>query len=264
MQNYLDLLRHILDNGADKTDRTGTGTRSIFGYQLRYDLSKGFPLVTTKKVHLKSIIYELLWFLKGDTNIKYLKDHGVSIWDEWANENGDLGPVYGAQWRSWKGADGKVVDQITELIDQIKKNPDSRRLIVSAWNVAEIPNMALAPCHAMFQFYVANGKLSLQLYQRSADVFLGVPFNIASYALLLMMVAQVCDLEVGDYVHSFGDVHIYNNHFEQVKKQLERTPKPLPVMKINPEIKNIFDFDFEDFTLENYDPYPGIKAPVAI
>ncbi|HQD45735.1 MAG TPA: thymidylate synthase [Kaistella sp.] len=264
MQNYLDLLQHILDNGTDKTDRTGTGTRSVFGYQLRYDLSKGFPLVTTKKVHLKSIIYELLWFLKGDTNVKYLNDNGVSIWDEWKDENGDLGPVYGAQWRSWKGADGKVIDQITEVIEQIKKNPDSRRLIVSAWNVAEIPNMALAPCHAMFQFYVADGKLSLQLYQRSADVFLGVPFNIASYALLLMMVAQVCNLQVGDYVHTFGDVHIYNNHFEQVHKQLSRTPKALPTMKLNPEIKDIFDFDFEDFTLENYEPYPGIKAPVAV
>ncbi len=264
MQNYLDLLQHILDNGTDKTDRTGTGTRSVFGYQLRYDLSKGFPLVTTKKVHLKSIIYELLWFLKGDTNVKYLNDNGVSIWDEWKHENGDLGPVYGAQWRSWKGADGKAIDQITEVIEQIKKNPDSRRLIVSAWNVAEIPNMALAPCHAMFQFYVADGKLSLQLYQRSADVFLGVPFNIASYALLLMMVAQVCNLQVGDYVHTFGDVHIYNNHFEQVHKQLSRTPKALPTMKLNPEIKDIFDFDFEDFTLENYEPYPGIKAPVAV
>lgn len=264
MQNYLDLLRHIKDNGTDKTDRTGTGTRSVFGYQLRYDLSKGFPLMTTKKVHLRSIIYELLWFLKGDTNTKYLTDNGVSIWNEWADENGDLGPVYGAQWRSWKGANGKMVDQISEVIDQIKKNPDSRRLIVSAWNVSEIPNMALAPCHALFQFYVADGKLSLQLYQRSADVFLGVPFNIASYALLLMMVAQVCDLKVGDYVHSFGDVHIYNNHFEQVDKQLERTPKSLPTMKLNPEIKNIFDFDFEDFTVENYTPDPGIKAPVAI
>ena len=264
MQNYLDLLQHILDKGTDKTDRTGTGTRSVFGYQLRYDLSEGFPLVTTKKVHLKSIIYELLWFLKGDTNIQYLKENGVSIWDEWADENGDLGPVYGAQWRSWNGATGKVIDQITEVIDQIKMNPDSRRLIVSAWNVAEIPNMALAPCHAMFQFYVANGKLSLQLYQRSADVFLGVPFNIASYALLLMMVAQVCDLEVGDYVHTFGDVHIYNNHFEQVNKQLQRTPKALPKMKLNPEIKDIFNFNFEDFTLEDYEPYPGIKAPVAV
>ncbi|WP_312089707.1 thymidylate synthase [Chryseobacterium sp.] len=264
MQNYLDLLQHILDNGTDKTDRTGTGTRSIFGYQLRYDLSKGFPLVTTKKVHLKSIIYELLWFIKGETNIRYLKDNGVSIWDEWADENGDLGPVYGAQWRSWFGANGKVVDQFSEVIEQIKNNPDSRRLIVSAWNAAEIPNMALAPCHALFQFYVADGKLSLQLYQRSADVFLGAPFNIASYALLLMMVAQVTGLEVGDYVHSFGDVHIYNNHFEQVKKQLSRETRALPTMKLNPEIKNIFDFDFEDFTLENYDPHPGIKAPVAI
>lgn len=264
MQNYHDLLQHILDNGTNKTDRTGTGTRSVFGYQLRYDLSGGFPLVTTKKVHLKSIIYELLWFLNGDTNIKYLNDNGVSIWNEWADENGDLGPVYGAQWRSWRGADGKVIDQISEVIDQIKKNPDSRRLIVSAWNAAEIPNMALAPCHAMFQFYVAEGKLSLQLYQRSADVFLGVPFNIASYALLLMMVAQVCDLEVGDYVHTFGDVHIYNNHFEQVQKQLSRTPKSLPTMKLNTEIKDIFSFKFEDFTLENYDPYPGIKAPVAV
>ncbi len=264
MQNYLDLVRQIKDHGTDKTDRTGTGTRSIFGYQLRYDLSKGFPMVTTKKVHLKSIIHELLWFLNGDTNVKYLQDNEVKIWNEWADKNGDLGPVYGAQWRSWKGADGKVVDQISEVIQQIKSNPDSRRLIVSAWNVSEIPNMALAPCHALFQFYVADGKLSLQLYQRSADVFLGVPFNIASYALLLMMVAQVCDLEVGDYVHSFGDVHIYNNHFEQVEKQLARTPKSLPTMKLNLDIKDIFGFKFEDFTLENYDPYPGIKAPVAI
>ena len=264
MTNYLELLRHIKENGTDKTDRTGTGTRSIFGYQMRFDLSQGFPLVTTKKLHLKSIIYELLWFLKGDTNIKYLKDNGVSIWDEWADENGDLGPVYGAQWRSWQGANGKTIDQITEVIDQIKKNPDSRRLMVSAWNVAEIPNMALAPCHAMFQFYVVDGKLSLQLYQRSADVFLGVPFNIASYALLLMMMAQVCALEVGEFVHTFVDVHIYNNHFEQVEKQLSRELKSLPTMKLNPNIKNIFDFDFEDFTLENYDPHPGIKAPVAV
>lgn len=264
MQNYLELLQHILDNGNEKTDRTGTGTKSIFGYQLRYDVSQGFPLVTTKKVHVKSIIHELLWFLKGDTNVKYLQDHDVKIWNEWADENGNLGPVYGAQWRSWKGAEGNVIDQISEVIAQIKENPDSRRLIVSAWNVAEVPNMALAPCHAMFQFYVAEGKLSLQLYQRSADVFLGVPFNIASYALLLMMVAQVCELEVGDYIHSFGDVHIYNNHLEQVKKQLSRTPKALPVMKLNPEIKNIFDFKYEDFTLENYDPHPGIKAPVAV
>ncbi|MDY3344457.1 thymidylate synthase [Riemerella anatipestifer] len=264
MQNYLDLLQHILDHGTDKTDRTGTGTRSVFGYQLRYDLSKGFPLITTKKVHLKSIIYELLWFLKGDTNIKYLNDNGVSIWDEWADENGDLGPVYGAQWRSWKSADGKVIDQISEVIHQIKTNPDSRRLIVSAWNAAEIPNMVLAPCHALFQFYVADGKLSLQLYQRSADVFLGVPFNIASYALLTMMVAQVCGLEVGEYIHSFGDVHIYNNHFEQVQKQLSREPRPLPTMKLNPSVKNLFNFKFEDFTLENYQPHSGIKAPVAV
>lgn len=264
MQNYLDLLQHILDNGTDKMDRTGTGTRSVFGYQLRYDLSKGFPLVTTKKTHLKSIIYELLWFLKGETNIGYLKENGVSIWDEWADENGDLGPVYGAQWRSWEGAEGKVVDQIAQVLEQIKTNPDSRRLIVSAWNTTEIEKMALAPCHTMFQFYVANNKLSLQLYQRSADVFLGVPFNIASYALLLMMVAQVTGLEVGDYVHSFGDVHIYNNHFDQVKKQLERTPRALPQMKLNPEVKDLFSFEFEDFRLENYDPYPGIKAPVAI
>ncbi|MEJ8598966.1 thymidylate synthase [Riemerella anatipestifer] len=264
MQNYLDLLQHILDHGTDKTDRTGTGTRSVFGYQLRYDLSKGFPLITTKKVHLKSIIYELLWFLKGDTNIKYLNDNGVSIWDEWADDNGNLGPVYGAQWRSWKGADGKVIDQISEVIHQIKTNPDSRRLIVSAWNAAEIPNMALAPCHALFQFYVADGKLSLQLYQRSADVFLGVPFNIASYALLTMMVAQVCGLKVGEYIHSFGDVHIYNNHFEQVQKQLSREPRPLPTMKLNPSVKDLFDFKFEDFTLENYHPHSGIKAPVAV
>ena len=264
MKNYLDLLQHILDKGADKTDRTGTGTRSVFGYQLRYDLSEGFPLVTTKKVHLKSIIYELLWFLKGDTNIKYLNNNGVIIWDEWADENGDLGPVYGAQWRSWKGADGKVIDQITEVINQIKTNPDSRRLIVSAWNTAEIPNMALAPCHALFQFYVADGKLSCQLYQRSADVFLGVPFNIASYALLTMMIAQVCELQLGDFVHSFGDVHIYNNHFDQVKLQLSREPRPLPKMILNPSIKNIFDFDFEDFILDDYYPHPGIKAPIAV
>ena len=264
MKNYLNLLQHILDKGADKTDRTGTGTRSVFGYQLRYDLSEGFPLVTTKKVHLKSIIYELLWFLKGDTNIKYLNNNGVIIWDEWADENGDLGPVYGAQWRSWKGADGKIIDQISDVIHQIKNNPDSRRLIVSAWNTAEIPNMALAPCHALFQFYVADGKLSCQLYQRSADVFLGVPFNIASYALLTMMIAQVCELQLGDFVHSFGDVHIYNNHFDQVKLQLSREPRPLPKMILNPSIKNIFDFDFEDFILDDYYPHPGIKAPIAV
>ena len=264
MKQYLDLVKHVLENGNQKGDRTGTGTKSVFGYQMRFDLAKGFPMVTTKKLHLKSIVYELLWFLKGDTNIKYLNDNGVSIWNEWADENGDLGPVYGAQWRSWTGADGKVVDQITEVIDQIKKNPDSRRLIVSAWNASEIPNMALAPCHALFQFYVADGKLSLQLYQRSADVFLGVPFNIASYALLLMMVAQVCDLEVGDYVHTFGDVHIYNNHFEQVKEQLSREPRPLPKMIINPEVKDIFAFKYEDLNLVDYNPHPVIKAPIAM
>lgn len=264
MKNYLELLEHILDHGTDKSDRTGTGTRSVFGYQLRYDLSQGFPLVTTKKVHLRSIIHELLWFLKGDTNITYLKENGVSIWDEWADENGDLGPVYGAQWRSWLGADGQTIDQISDVIQQIKTNPDSRRLIVSAWNASEISKMALAPCHAMFQFYVADGKLSLQLYQRSADVFLGVPFNIASYALLTMMVAQVCGLQVGEYIHSFGDVHIYQNHFEQVKEQLSRTPRALPTMKLNSDVKDIFSFTYEDFTLENYDPHPSIKAPVAI
>ena len=240
MQQYLDLLQHILDNGVHKTDRTGTGTQSCFGYQMRFDLQKGFPLVTTKKVHLKSIIYELLWFLKGETNIAYLKEHGVKIWDEWADANGDLGPVYGKQWRSWEGKDGKVVDQITDLIQQIKKNPDSRRLIVSAWNVADLPEMALMPCHNMFQFYVANGKLSCQLYQRSADVFLGVPFNIASYALLTMMIAQVCDLEPGEFVHTFGDVHIYSNHMEQVNLQLSRKPFPLPTMKLNPGSKRYF------------------------
>jgi thymidylate synthase len=264
MQQYLDLLQHILDNGTEKTDRTGTGTRSCFGYQMRFDLQKGFPMVTTKKLHVKSIFYELLWFLKGDTNIKYLKENGVSIWDEWANEAGELGPVYGEQWRSWKGADGVVVDQITELIKQIKTTPDSRRLIVSAWNVAELPKMALMPCHTLFQFYVADGKLSCQLYQRSADVFLGVPFNIASYALLTMMIAQVCDLECGDFVHSFGDVHLYNNHIEQAKLQLTRTPFELPTLKINPAVKDIFGFDFSDFTIENYQCHPGIKAPVAI
>jgi thymidylate synthase len=264
MQQYLDLVQHILDNGNQKTDRTGTGTKSCFGYQMRFNLQEGFPLVTTKKVHLKSIIYELLWFLNGDTNIKYLKDNGVRIWDEWADENGDLGPVYGKQWRSWEGANGVVIDQITELIEQIKKTPDSRRLIVSAWNVGDLSKMALMPCHNMFQFYVADGKLSCQLYQRSADVFLGVPFNIASYALLTMMIAQVCDLQYGDFVHSFGDVHLYNNHFEQAKTQLARKPFPLPTMKINPDVKDIFSFKFEDFTLENYESHPGIKAPVAV
>lgn len=264
MQQYLDLLQHILDTGVKKTDRTGTGTQSVFGYQMRFDLQKGFPLVTTKKVHMKSIVHELLWFLKGETNIAYLKEHGVKIWDEWADENGDLGPVYGKQWRSWEGKDGKVIDQISELIVQIKKNPDSRRLIVSAWNVADLPEMALMPCHNMFQFYVAEGKLSCQLYQRSADVFLGVPFNIASYALLTMMIAQVCDLKPGDFVHTFGDVHIYSNHMEQVNLQLSRAPFPLPTMKLNSEVKDIFGFKFEDFTLENYQSHPGIKAPVAV
>jgi thymidylate synthase len=264
MQQYLQLLQHILDTGAEKTDRTGTGTKSVFGYQMRFDLQKGFPLVTTKKVHLKSIIYELLWFLKGETNIKYLKEHGVSIWNEWADENGELGPVYGKQWRSWEGTDGNVIDQVSDLISQIKNNPDSRRLIINAWNVADLPKMALMPCHTMFQFYIADGKLSCQLYQRSADVFLGVPFNIASYALLTLMTAQVCDLQPGEFIHTFGDVHIYNNHMEQVKLQLSRTPYPLPAMKLNPGVKSIFDFQFEDFTLENYQCHPAIKAPVAV
>lgn len=270
MQQYLALLRHVMDNGVQKHDRTGTGTLSCFGYQMRFDLRKGFPLVTTKKLHLKSIIYELLWFLKGDTNIRYLKEHGVSIWDEWANEDGDLGPVYGKQWRSWQGAGGQTIDQITDVIHQIKQNPDSRRLIVSAWNVADLPDMALMPCHNMFQFYVAIPKgsdkpaLSCQLYQRSADVFLGVPFNIASYALLTLMVARACNLEPGEFIHSFGDVHLYNNHIEQTNLQLSRTPYPAPIMRLNPEIKNIFDFTFEDFTLEQYQFHPGIKAPVAV
>lgn len=264
MQQYQQLLKHILETGARKDDRTGTGTLSVFGYQMRFDLQQGFPLVTTKKLHLKSIIYELLWFLKGDTNVKYLQEHGVSIWNEWANENGDLGPVYGRQWRSWEGADGQTFDQIKELIHQIKTNPDSRRLIVSAWNVAELPKMALSPCHALFQFYVADGKLSCQLYQRSADVFLGVPFNIASYALLTMMIAQVCGLQPGDFIHTFGDAHLYSNHLEQARLQLSRAPFPLPTMKINPEVKDIFSFSFEDFTLENYQSHPHIKAPVAV
>jgi thymidylate synthase len=264
MQQYLDLLQHIMDNGVSKTDRTGTGTRSCFGYQMRFDLAKGFPMVTTKKLHLKSIIYELLWFLKGDTNIKYLNEHGVSIWDEWADADGDLGPVYGKQWRSWEGVDGQVVDQISQLIEQIKKTPDSRRLIVSAWNVADLPKMALMPCHAIFQFYVADGKLSCQLYQRSADSFLGVPFNTASYALLTLMVAQVCGLKPGEFIHTFGDVHLYNNHLEQAKLQLSRTPYPLPVMTLNPDVKDIFGFDFGDFTLEHYQHHPAIKAPVAV
>jgi thymidylate synthase len=264
MQQYLQLVQHIIDHGTEKTDRTGTGTKSCFGYQMRFNLAEGFPLVTTKKLHLKSIIHELLWFLKGDTNIQYLKEHGVRIWDEWADANGDLGPVYGKQWRSWEAPNGVVIDQISELIEQIKKTPDSRRLIVSAWNVGDLSKMALMPCHNMFQFYVADGKLSCQLYQRSADVFLGVPFNIASYALLTMMIAQVCDLQYGDFVHSFGDVHLYNNHMEQANLQLSRKPFPLPNMKINPEVKDIFAFKYEDFTLENYECHPGIKAPVAV
>lgn len=264
MKAYQDLLRHIKENGTFKSDRTGTGTLSVFGHQMRFNLAEGFPLVTTKKVHLKSIIYELLWFLKGETNIAYLKEHGVSIWDEWADENGDLGPVYGKQWRSWVGPNGEVIDQIKEVVHTLKTNPDSRRIIVSAWNVAELPKMALMPCHSLFQFYVADGKLSCQLYQRSADVFLGVPFNIASYALLTMMLAQVCDLGLGDFVWTGGDTHLYTNHLEQVDLQLSREPRALPTMKINPTVKDIFEFKYEDFTLEGYDPYPGIKAPVAV
>lgn len=264
MKQYQELLSTIVETGTKKEDRTGTGTLSLFGYQMRFNLSEGFPLLTTKKLHLRSIIHELLWFLSGDTNIKYLHDNKVSIWDEWADESGDLGPVYGYQWRSWKGADGQTIDQISELIEMIKTNPDSRRLIVSAWNVADIKSMALPPCHALFQFYVADGRLSCQLYQRSADVFLGVPFNIASYALLTMMVAQVTGLEPGDFVHTLGDAHIYLNHLDQTAEQLSRTPRPLPVMKLNKEVTNIFDFKYEDFTLENYDPYPTIKAPIAI
>ncbi len=264
MHQYLSLLQDILDNGTDKSDRTGTGTRSLFGRQIRFDLSKGFPLVTTKKVHLKSIIYVLLWFLRGDTNIAWLKEHGVSIWDEWADKNGDLGPVYGHQWRSWTGIDGTTHDQIKDVLHQIKTNPDSRRMIVSAWNVGDLGKMALMPCHALFQFYVSDGKLSCQLYQRSADVFLGVPFNIASYALLTMMMAQVCGLEAGDFIHTFGDVHLYNNHFEQARLQLSREPYPLPTMRLNPDVKDLFDFRYEDFTLENYQSHPAIKAPVAV
>lgn len=264
MKQYLDLMRTILDEGHYKADRTGTGTYSIFGYQMRFDLQKGFPLLTTKKLHLRSIIYELLWFLRGDTNIQYLHDHKVTIWDEWADERGDLGPVYGKQWRSWEAPDGRVIDQITNLIEQLKRNPDSRRLIVSAWNPADVDQMALPPCHTMFQFYANNGQLSCQLYQRSADVFLGVPFNIASYALLTMMVAQVCGLKAKDFVHTFGDAHIYSNHVEQAKLQLSREPRPLPQMRINPDVKSIFDFQYEDFTLENYDPHPHIKADVAV
>ncbi|HJE88232.1 thymidylate synthase [Rikenella microfusus] len=265
MRQYLDLLRHVRDNGIRKNDRTGTGTVSVFGYQMRFDLSEGFPCLTTKKLHLRSIIYELLWFLRGDTNIKYLNDNGVTIWDEWADPaTGDLGHVYGYQWRSWPTPDGGHIDQIRQLVDSLRNNPDSRRHIVSAWNVADIPNMALPPCHALFQFYVAGGRLSCQLYQRSADLFLGVPFNIASYALLTMMLAQTTGLEPGEFIHTLGDTHIYLNHLEQVETQLSRTPRPLPTMRINPEVKDIFGFEYEDFTLEGYDPWPGIKAPISV
>ena len=264
MRPYLDLMQHVLDHGHQKSDRTGTGTLSVFGYQMRFDLSQGLPLVTTKKCHLRSILHELLWFLKGDTNIKYLQDNQVTIWDEWADAEGNLGPVYGYQWRSWPTADGRHIDQITQVIEQIKSTPDSRRLIVSAWNVGEIDKMKLPPCHAFFQFYVADGKLSCQLYQRSADIFLGVPFNIASYALLTMMVAQVCNLKLGDFVHTLGDAHLYSNHLEQAREQLSRTPRPLPIMKMNSAVGSIFDFKFDDFTLEGYDPHPAIKAPVAV
>ncbi|SMD02405.1 thymidylate synthase [Pedobacter africanus] len=264
MKQYLDLMQHVLDHGTQKHDRTGTGTISVFGYQMRFNLQEGFPMVTTKKLHLKSIIHELIWFLSGDTNIKYLKDNGVRIWDEWADENGDLGPVYGSQWRSWPKPDGGYIDQIAQIVNTIKNNPDSRRIIVSAWNVAEVENMALPPCHAFFQFYVADGKLSCQLYQRSADIFLGVPFNIASYALLTMMVAQVCGLQYGDFIHTLGDAHLYNNHMEQAKLQLSREPKQLPLMEINPEVKDIFGFKYEDFTLKDYDPHPHIKGVVAV
>jgi thymidylate synthase len=264
MRQYLDLMQHVLDHGTQKHDRTGTGTISVFGHQMRFNLEDGFPMVTTKKLHLKSIIHELIWFLQGDTNIKYLKENKVRIWDEWADEQGNLGPVYGAQWRSWPTADGRHIDQIAQVIKTLKENPDSRRIMVSAWNVAEIESMKLPPCHALFQFYVADGKLSCQLYQRSADIFLGVPFNIASYALLTMMVAQVCDLKVGEFIHTLGDAHIYNNHIEQAKLQLTRAPKPLPQMKINPDVKDIFAFRYEDFTLENYEAHPHIKGEVAV
>lgn len=264
MQQYLDLLTHILNNGTQKSDRTGTGTISCFGYQMRFNLQDGFPMVTTKKVHLRSIIHELLWFLKGSTNTAYLKENGVSIWDEWADENGDLGPVYGKQWRSWEGKDGKVIDQIADVVKQLRTNPDSRRMIVSAWNVGELSEMALMPCHTIFQFYVADGRLSCQLYQRSADTFLGVPFNIASYALLTLMMAQVCNLEPGEFIHTFGDVHIYNNHLDQVNLQLSRKPYPLPKMNLNKEVKDIFSFRYEDFELQDYHSHPGIKAPVAV
>jgi thymidylate synthase len=264
MQAYLDLLRHVLEHGTPKADRTGTGTRSVFGWQMRFDLTRGFPLLTTKKLHIKSIVHELIWFLRGDTNIAYLREHGVGIWDEWADANGDLGPVYGRQWRSWPTADGGVVDQIARVVDEIRRNPDSRRLLVSAWNVGELPKMALQPCHALFQFYVADGRLSCQLYQRSGDIFLGVPFNIASYALLTHMVAQVCDLAVGDFVHTLGDAHLYNNHLEQARLQLTRAPRALPRLKLNPDVRSIFDFRYEDVGIEGYDPHPAIKAAVAV
>jgi len=264
MQTYLNLLRHVQDQGVEKRDRTGVGTKSIFGYQMRFDLSAGFPMLTTKKLHLKSIVHELLWFLRGETNTRYLKQRGVTIWDEWADENGDLGPVYGYQWRSWPTPDGGSIDQIGQLIENIRSDPDSRRLIVSAWNVSELPKMALPPCHLLFQFYVADGRLSCQLYQRSADVFLGVPFNIASYSLLTMMVAQVTDLQPGEFVHTFGDAHLYTNHMEQAREQLSRDPKPLPTMSINPNVRSIFEFQFDDFQLENYEPHPHIRAPVAV
>jgi len=264
MRQYLDLMQHVLDYGTGKGDRTGTGTRSVFGYQMRYDLGEGFPLLTTKKVHLRSIIHELLWFLRGDTNVGYLRENGVTIWDEWADENGELGPVYGSQWRSWTAADGRHIDQISELVREIRENPNSRRLIVSAWNVGEIDRMALPPCHAFFQFYVADGRLSCQLYQRSADIFLGVPFNIASYVLLTLMMAQVTELQPGEFIHTLGDAHIYSNHFEQARTQLAREPRPLPIMRLNPSVRSIFDFHFEDFELLNYDPHPAIKAPVAV
>ena len=264
MQQYLDLVRHVLDNGAAKSDRTGTGTLSVFGHQLRFDLGAGFPLLTTKKLHLRSIIYELLWFLRGETNVRWLQENKVTIWDEWADADGELGPIYGYQWRSWPAPNGQHVDQIAKVVDEIKRNPDSRRLMVSAWNVADIDRMALAPCHALFQFYVAGGRLSCQMYQRSADIFLGVPFNIASYALLTMMVAQVCNLQPGDFVHTLGDAHLYLNHLEQAREQLTRQPRPLPSMRLNPEVRSIFDFKFSDFTLESYDPHPSIKAPIAV
>jgi thymidylate synthase len=264
MRQYLDLMQHILDHGVRKSDRTGTGTLSIFGPQLRFDLARGFPLLTTKKVHLKSIIYELLWFLQGDTNVRYLREHGVTIWDEWADANGELGPVYGYQWRSWPTPDGGHIDQISQVLQELRRNPDSRRLIVSAWNVADIPKMKLAPCHAFFQFYVADGRLSCQLYQRSADLFLGVPFNIASYALLTLMVAQVCGLQLGEFVHTFGDTHLYLNHLDQAREQLQRDPRPLPVMRLNPAVRDLFAFRYEDFVLEGYTPHPAIKAPVAV